>query len=132
MGQHVRAALGPAGRVALVELVNQGSTFRQAAACVNVAPATAHRWWRRWHDASPADRSSGRWALDRTSRPHHSPRRTAAADEQRICEARRRTNLGPGRLAGLVGHPRSTVWAVLSRHQLSRRARGERQTVQAL
>jgi transposase InsO family protein len=128
MGQHVRAALGPAGRVALVELVNQGSTFRQAAACVNVAPATAHRWWRRWHDASPADRSSGRWALDRTSRPHHSPRRTAAADEQRICEARRRTNLGPGRLAGLVGHPRSTVWAVLSRHQLSRRARGERQT----
>jgi hypothetical protein len=40
MGQHVRAALGPAGRVALVELVNQGLTFRQAAACVNVAPAT--------------------------------------------------------------------------------------------
>ncbi len=128
MGQHVRAALGPAGRVALVELVNQGSTFRQAAACLNVAPATAHRWWWRWREASLAERSSGRWAFDRTSRPHRSPRRTAAAAEQRICEARRRTNLGPGRLAGLVGHPRSTVWAVLARHGLSRRARGERQT----
>src|SRR3954471_17816583 len=107
MGQHVRAALGPAGRV---------------------APATAHRWWWRWQEAAPAERSSGRWAFDRTSRPHRSPRRTAAVEEQRICDARRRTNLGPGRLAGVVGHPRSTVWAVLSRHQLSRRPRGERQT----
>ena len=128
MGQHVRAALGPAGRVALVELVNQGASFRQAAACVNVAPATAHRWWWRWREASPSDRSSGRWAFDRTSRPRRSPNRTAADEEQRICQARRRTNLGPGRLAGLVGHPRSTVWAVLARHGLSRRPRGERQT----
>jgi transposase InsO family protein len=128
MGQHVRAALGPAGRVALVELVNQGSTFRQAAACLNVAPATAHRWWWRWQDATVGDRSSGRWAFDRTSRPRRSPNRTAADEEQRICQARRRTNLGPGRLAGLVGHPRSTVWAVLVRHGLSRRPRGERQT----
>jgi len=128
MGQHVRAALGPAGRVALVELVNQGSTFRQAAACLNVAPATAHRWWWRWRETPPGERSSGRWAFDRTSRPHRSPKRTAASEEQRICQARTRTNLGPGRLAGLVGHPRTTVWAVLARHGLSRRPRGERQT----
>jgi transposase InsO family protein len=128
MGQHHRAALGPAGRVALVELVSRGASFRQAAACLNVAPATAHRWWWRWREASPAERGSGRWAFDRSSRPHRSPRRTPAAEEQRICEARRRTNLGPGRLAGLVGCPRSTVHAVLARHGLSRRPRGERQT----
>src|SRR3954452_12457467 len=128
MGQHHRAALGPAGRVALVELVSDGASFRQAAACLNVAPATAHRWWWRWRRALPAELSSGSWALDRSSRPHRSPARTPATEEQRICEARRRTNLGPGRLAGLVGHPRSTVWAVLRRHGLSRRRRGERQT----
>jgi len=128
MGQHVRAALGPAGRVALVELIEQGATFRQAAACLNVAPATAHRWWSRRRDAVAQDRASGRWAFDRSSRPHRSPTKTTAADEQRICQARQRTNLGPGRLAGLVGHPRSTVWAVLHRHDLSRRRRGERQT----
>lgn len=52
----------------------------------------------------------------------------AAGEERRICEARRRTNLGTGRLAGLVGDPRSTMWAVLARHQLSRRPRGQRQT----
>jgi transposase InsO family protein len=128
MGQHHKAALGPAGRAALVELVRSGSTFRQAAACLNVAPATAHRWWHRWLGAAESERSSGRWAFDRSSRPHRSPARTSAEEEARICQARRRTNLGPGRLAGLVGHPRSTVWAVLHRHQLSRRRRGERQT----
>ena len=128
MGQHVRAALGPAGRVALVELVNHGSTFRQAAACLNVAPATAHKWWRRWRQATDDERRSGRWALDRSSKPTSSPTRTPAGEEQRICDARRRTNLGPGRLAGLVGHPRSTIWAVLARHGISRRRRGERQT----
>jgi transposase InsO family protein len=128
MGQHVRAALGPAGRVALVGLIEQGSTFRQAAARLNVAPATAHRWWRRFVDASREEQASGHWAFDRSSRPHHSPTRTPANEERRICQARQRTNLGPGRLAGLVGHPRSTVWAVLKRHGLSRRRRGERQT----
>jgi len=109
-------------------LVRSGSTFRQAAACLNVAPATAHRWWHRWLAAAESERSSGRWAFDRSSRPRRSPARTSAEEEARICQARRRTNLGPGRLAGLVGHPRSTVWAVLHRHGLSRRRRGERQT----
>jgi len=128
MAQHVRAALGPAGRIALVELIEQGQTFRQAAACLNVSPATAHKWWRRRQLASPTELSRRGWALDRSSRPHRSPSRTALEEEVRICEARRRTNLGPGRIAGLVGQPRSTVWAVLKRHGLSRRQRAERQT----
>jgi transposase InsO family protein len=128
MGQHHRAALGPAGRVALVELIDAGSTFRQAAVCLNVAPATAHRWWRRFAVASLEERRGNAWAFDRSSRPHRSPTRTPEQQEAKICEARQRTNLGPGRLAGLVGHPRSTVHAVLVRHGLSRRRRGERQT----
>jgi transposase InsO family protein len=37
--------------------------------------------------------------------------------------ARLRTNLGPARLAGLVGYRRSTVWKVLRRHGCSRRRR---------
>jgi hypothetical protein len=43
--------------------------------------------------------------------------------EQRILDARRRTNLGPARLAGLVGYRRSTIWKVLRRHGCSRRHR---------
>ena len=42
--------------------------------------------------------------------------------------ARRRTNYGPARLAGLVGRHRSTVWKVLRRHGLSRLRRSPRQS----
>jgi transposase InsO family protein len=90
--------------------------------------ATAHRWWHRWLQAEPAARDSGAWSADRSSRPHRCPRRLDAGEEQRICRARERTNLGPGRLAGIVGRARSTVWKVLHRHGLSRRQRGTRQT----
>lgn len=128
MGQHHRAKLGPAGRAQLVSIINAGASFRAAAAAMNVAPATAHRWWSRWQQAAEEERRSGLWSWDRSSRPHRSPTRTPELVEQRVCEARRRTNLGPGRLAGLVGCPRSTVHAVLRRHGLSRRRRGERQT----
>jgi transposase InsO family protein len=52
----------------------------------------------------------------------------AAEEQRRICEARQRTNLGPGRLAGLLGRARSTIHKVLARHGLSRRRRAQRQT----
>ena len=70
-------------------------TFRQAAACLNVSPATAHRWWHRYADASAAERQSLAWAADRSSRPHRSPRLLDAGErEQAICEARRAHRLG--------------------------------------
>jgi hypothetical protein len=73
--------------------------------------------WRR------AGRSVRRFVVcvDRSSRPHHSPRRLTAAEEEPILRARRETNLGPGRLAGVVRRARSTIWKVLWRHGLSRR-----------
>jgi transposase InsO family protein len=72
--------------------------------------------------------SSDPWWSDRSSRPHRQPRRLSAADEQPILRARRETNLGPGRLAGIVRRARSTIWKVLSRNGLSRRPKGARQT----
>jgi transposase InsO family protein len=51
-----------------------------------------------------------------------------ASEQLRICQARQRTNLGPGRLAGLLGRARSTIHKVLARHGLSRRRRAPRQT----
>ena len=73
MGQHHRAKLGPAGRAQLVSVINAGATFRAAAAAMNVAPATAHRWWWRWQQATEPERRSGRGrriaARGRTVRP---------------------------------------------------------------
>ncbi len=128
MKVHANAALGPAGRLALVQAIESGMTQKAAAAAFCVAPATAHRWWHRWKAAGEEERRSRSWVLDRSSRPHRQPRRLGAAEEEPILRARRQTGLGPGRLAGLCRRPRSTIWKVLHRHGLSRRPRGERQT----
>jgi len=128
MKVHANAALGPAGRLALCRLVDEGKTLRAAAAALNVSPATAHRWWHRRQAASPEELASGAWLRDRSARPHHQPRRLSEAQEEPILRARRETGLGPGRLAGLVRRARSTIWKVLHRHGLSRLQRSPRES----
>jgi transposase InsO family protein len=124
MNLHANAKLGLAGRRELVLAIEGGMTLKQAAACFSVSPATAHRWWHRWLDGRRATAA----LLDRSSRPHRQPRRLTVAEEEPILRARRETNLGPGRLAGIVRRARSTIWKVLWRHGLSRRLRGQRQS----
>jgi transposase InsO family protein len=120
MNLHANAKLGLAGRRQLVVAIESGASLRAAAAAFGVSPATAHRWWHRALE--------GCSLADRSSRPHRQPRRLGPAEEEPILRARRETNLGPGRLAGIVGRARSTIWKVLWRHGLSRRPRGQRQS----
>jgi transposase InsO family protein len=120
MNLHANAKLGLAGRRELVLRIESGVSLRAAAAAFAVSPATAHRWWHRWLDDGCLS--------DRSSRPQRQPRRLSAAEEEPILRARRETNLGPARLAGIVRRARSTIWKVLRRHGLSRRPRGQRQS----
>jgi transposase InsO family protein len=125
---HANARLGPAGRRELVGLmINGGMPERRAAARLSVSPCTAHRWKQRWLSASEFERRSGEWALDRSSRPHHSPARTPADVEQRVLAERERTGWGPRLLAGQTGLAHSTVHAILRRHGRSRAARAPRE-----
>jgi len=128
MHVHPRAKLGPAGRLALTEAIAAGMTQKAAAAAFCVAPATAHRWWQRRQHASPQELASGAWLLDRSSRPHSSPRLLGRVEQERICEARRRTGWGPRLVAGVTGFPHSTVWKVLHRHGISRPPRAPRES----
>jgi transposase InsO family protein len=123
MNLHANAKLGLAGRRGLVLAIEGGASLRVAAAAFGVSPATAHRWWHRWL-AAPGPAA----LCDRSSRPRRQPRRLSASEEEAILRARRETNLGPGRLAGIVGRARSTIWKVLHRHGVSRRPRGQRQS----
>jgi transposase InsO family protein len=124
---HANGKLGPAGRRELVQLmINTGMSERQAAACLSVSACTAHRWRRRWLDATDRARRSGAWALDRSSRPHRSPRRTPVELEQRVLAARERTGWGPRLIAGETGVAHSTVHAILRRHGRSRAPRPAR------
>ena len=122
MRVHANAPLSVEGRRRLVDLMMGGLSIREAAAAFGVAPATAHRWITRWREASETDRRSMACFADRPSRPHHQPRRSDAQLEERILQARSRTNLGPARLSHIVGVPPSTIWKVLKRHGRSRGA----------
>jgi transposase len=125
---HANARLGPAGRRRLVGLMCEwGWSERRAAEAVGVSRCTAHRWKRRWLAAGEAERVSGGWAQDRSSRPHHCPRQTAAALEARVLAERERTGWGPRLIAGPTGVAHSTVHAILKRHGRSRAAREPRE-----
>jgi transposase InsO family protein len=130
MGQHLRAKLGPAGRVELARLqLEEGSTERAAAAALSVASGTARRWKLRRLAATDAELASGAWALDRSSRPHRCRRQTPAELERRVCEARERTGWGPRLLVAETGVAHSTISAILRRHGCSRAPRPARREV---
>jgi transposase InsO family protein len=127
MSIHANARLGPAGRRELVRLIiNVGMSERQAAACLSTSNCTAHRWKQRWLEAGEQERATGAWALDRSSRPHRSPRKTSSELERLVCEARERTGWGPRLIAGETGVAHSTVHAILKRHGCSRAPRQPR------
>lgn len=121
-----RCKLGLQGRLELVMLIENGSTLRQAAACLSVAPATAHRWWRRWQAATEAERVSRACLRTRSTRPRSCPWSLGAEAERAILTAREKTNWGPMQLQFLTGRHRSTIWKVLHRHGVSRQRRSER------
>ncbi len=116
---HANAKLGLAGRLALVAAVEDGLSMRAAAVAFSVSPATAHRWWHRWLDGGRQVSA----LVDRSSRPLRSPRLLAGELQERICDCRRKTGWGPRLVAGATGVAHSTVWKVLKRAGISRRAR---------
>ena len=111
---HPKAVLTPVGRLILVERIAQGRPATHVASEMGISRATAYKWWRRYvQEGEPG-------LHDRSSRPLRSPRRTPARVERQIEVLRRRTKLGPVRLAIRLHMPASTVHRVLVRQQLSR------------
>src|SRR5829696_1189209 len=102
-----RCKLGLQGRLELVRLVEQGSTLRAAAAALSVAPATAHRWWHRWQQASPEERASRVCLRSRPPVPRSCPWSLSGEQERAILRAREMTNYGPMQLQFLTGRHRS-------------------------
>jgi hypothetical protein len=69
---------------------------------------------------------------DRSSRPHHSPRRTPAPVVRQIVHLRWTQRLGPAQIASRVGLAASTVHAVLVRCRISRLRHLDRATGQPI
>lgn len=120
---HANAALTPRARLKVAQLVvDQGWPISEVAARFQVSWPTVKRW---------ADRyAAGESMTDRSCRPRHQPRRTAAPVVRRVLELRWRKRLGPLQLAARTGIAASTVHKILARNRLNRlnyvdRATGE-------
>jgi transposase InsO family protein len=112
MDLHANAVLTVRQRRRLCELVAAGLTISAAALVVGCSRQTASKWVNRSR--------RGESLLDRSSRPHRSPRRTPVSVELAILRAREELREGPHVVGWALGIAASTVHAVLRRHGRSR------------
>ncbi len=111
---HPRPKLTVFSRQLLVTRVHAGWPAAHVADQLGISRATAYKWVRRYREEGEAG------LLDRSSRPHRSPRRLPDALEAEILAARAEWRYGPDRLGPLLGLPPSTVHRVLQRRGFSR------------
>jgi transposase InsO family protein len=109
--------------------LEEGMTRRQAAAWRRVSTSTVQYWIDRYQEASEAERRSGAWAEDRSSRPRRSPAISSEEIHDRVCEERKRTGWGPRLIGSELGVPHSTVSRCLERRGLSRRPAAPKEAV---
>ena len=81
----------------------------QAARNMGVSRNTVYRWRRRRGEL-----------LDRSCRPHRSPRRTSSEREAALLAARLEWRWGPDRIGPMTGVPRRTAYRILRRFQMHR------------
>ena len=120
---HPRPRLSVFSRQLLVgRVLERGVPAAHVAEQLGISRATAYKWVRRYR----AEGEAG--LLDRSSRPHRSPRRLQASLEAEILAARAEWRYGPDRLGPLLGLPPSTVHRVLHRRGVSRLRDADRVT----
>jgi transposase InsO family protein len=123
---HPNARLTPRARLEMVRQVLAGWPIAEVARQFHVSRATVTKWMRRF-------RAEGEGGLqDRSSAPHHRPRRTPAALAERVCAVRRATGWGPHRIAWALGLAHQTIYVVLRRAGLNRLDRLHRVTRQVV
>jgi hypothetical protein len=114
---HRNAPLSPTGRLRLARcVVDERWPLRRAAERFQVSVPTTKRWADWYRDQGEAGMT------DRSSRPHHGPRRTPARTERRIINIRVLRRWGPARIAFHLRLVPSTVHRVLVRYGLARLA----------
>ena len=110
---HANARLNLHGRRLLVSrVIEHGRPVAHVAKELGVSRQCAHRWVARFR----AEGDAG--LLDRSSRPHHSPRRTPPDAEQRVLELRRVERRGQDWIGPELGMAARTVSAILRRHDV--------------
>lgn len=110
---HPNAKLTPAGRLTIVQLIQQGFSQAEVARRLCLSRPTVSKWWRRFQEEGLAG------LQDRSSRAKHLRHALGEDVIAAICALRRELGAGPHRLAYELGMARSTVYGVLRRSGLS-------------
>lgn len=110
MNSHKNALSTPLGREHLVREVARIG-LHLAAAHAGMSPRSARKWHRR-HQA-------GQGLCDRSSRPHHSPRRSASSKVERVQALRKNQRLTYAVIAERVGLSKSTVGRICQQADLA-------------
>ena len=113
MELHKNARTCPASRMLLIQRIQAGMPMSSAAEAAGVTRRTASKWKRRHNEAGTAA------LLDRSSRPHRSPRQIHPDVVEEILRLRRRRQTGP-QIASRIGSSPATVARILARQGLSR------------
>ena len=115
MRHHASARLTHhARRVIVHRVIEDGWTITRAAQAMGVSRQTASKWVNRYR--AGGDRA----LLNRSTRPACCPTRLSRRQESQILYLRVSRRWGPHRLSWELGVPRSTIYAVLRRSNLSR------------
>jgi len=121
--QHPNAPLTPEGRRRMVSCVlDQGWSVEATAERFQVDAKTV----RKWRDRFLGEGEVG--LLDRSSRPHRSPKRTPRSMRRRVVGLRRGRRWGADRIGFEVGLAASTVQSILNQAGMGRLDRGDRAT----
>ena len=123
---HANARTTLYARKLIVARVRAGHRPGEVAKQLGVSRATVYKWVRRWR----AEGEAG--LLDRSSRPHRSPRRTSSETTAAIVAARLEHHAGPLRLAAILGIAASTIGVVIARAGMPRLAEVDRLTGELL
>ena len=111
---HPSARLTPKGRQLLVNRVRDGWTITKAADAAGISRQTGSKWlWRFRREGEPG-------LADRSSAVHHQARAHPADLVEQVCARRLELHAGPHVLGWEAGLARSTIYAFLRRHGLSR------------
>lgn len=110
---HPNAKLTPAGRLTIVQLIQQGFSQAEVARRLCLSRPTVSKWWRRFQEEGLAG------LQDRSSRARRRPHALGEDVIAAVCRLRRERGAGPHRLASELGMARSTVYGVLRRNGLS-------------
>lgn len=123
---HRNAKLTFEGRLTIIERLAAGWPQAQVAVGMGVSRATVAKWAKRF-------REEGAEGLgDRSSRPHRSPRQTAASVVAEVCRLRCELAAGPHRIAWELRMSASTIYGILRRSGLNLLASLDRSTRAAM